>query len=156
MFCLECFALTKTVLNIPSSIDVIFVQSPRKALAPTQLETTTKLPKLDFGKELATPNKDNDKSFAKDDGTVSKLDGEPVMEFNPELEPLLRENPRRFVIFPIEYEDIWKMYKKVTVYYRQYMVIKDISIASVKKTFNCANLQVYYTNIIIYFNLRFI
>ncbi|KAK7106517.1 hypothetical protein V1264_017766 [Littorina saxatilis] len=29
-----------------------------------------------------------------------------------EDEPLLRENPRRFVIFPIEYHDIWKMYKK--------------------------------------------
>lgn len=27
-------------------------------------------------------------------------------------EPLLRENPRRFVIFPIEYHDIWQMYKK--------------------------------------------
>ncbi|GIX85833.1 ribonucleoside-diphosphate reductase subunit M2 [Caerostris darwini] len=27
-------------------------------------------------------------------------------------EPLLRENPRRFVIFPIVYQDIWKMYKK--------------------------------------------
>ncbi|GBM18444.1 Ribonucleoside-diphosphate reductase subunit M2 [Araneus ventricosus] len=27
-------------------------------------------------------------------------------------EPLLRENPRRFVIFPIEYQDIWQMYKK--------------------------------------------
>ncbi|GLH07652.1 Ribonucleoside-diphosphate reductase subunit M2 [Gryllus bimaculatus] len=32
--------------------------------------------------------------------------------FDPELEPLLRENPRRFVIFPIQYEDIWRMYKK--------------------------------------------
>lgn len=29
-----------------------------------------------------------------------------------EDEPLLRENPRRFVVFPIEYHDIWKMYKK--------------------------------------------
>ncbi|PVD23431.1 hypothetical protein C0Q70_16700 [Pomacea canaliculata] len=27
-------------------------------------------------------------------------------------EPLLRDNPRRFVVFPIEYHDIWKMYKK--------------------------------------------
>lgn len=27
-------------------------------------------------------------------------------------EPLLRDNPRRFVIFPIQYEDIWQMYKK--------------------------------------------
>lgn len=27
-------------------------------------------------------------------------------------EPLLRKNPRRFVIFPIQYPDIWKMYKQ--------------------------------------------
>lgn len=32
--------------------------------------------------------------------------------FDPQLEPLLRENPRRFVIFPIQYPDIWQMYKK--------------------------------------------
>jgi hypothetical protein len=29
-----------------------------------------------------------------------------------EDEPLLRENPRRFVVFPIQYHDIWQMYKK--------------------------------------------
>ncbi len=27
-------------------------------------------------------------------------------------EPLLKENPRRFVVFPINYPDIWKFYKK--------------------------------------------
>ena len=27
-------------------------------------------------------------------------------------EPLLTENPRRFVILPIQYSDIWRMYKK--------------------------------------------
>ena len=27
-------------------------------------------------------------------------------------EPLLQENPGRFVIFPIQHEDIWEMYKK--------------------------------------------
>lgn len=27
-------------------------------------------------------------------------------------EPLLRENPNRFVMFPIQYHDIWQMYKK--------------------------------------------
>ncbi|XP_038142965.1 ribonucleoside-diphosphate reductase subunit M2 B [Cyprinodon tularosa] len=31
---------------------------------------------------------------------------------NAEDEPLLRENPRRFVVFPIQYPDIWKMYKQ--------------------------------------------
>ncbi|XP_068093843.1 ribonucleoside-diphosphate reductase subunit M2 B isoform X2 [Hyperolius riggenbachi] len=29
-----------------------------------------------------------------------------------EDEPLLRKNPRRFVIYPIQYSDMWKMYKK--------------------------------------------
>ena len=28
------------------------------------------------------------------------------------LEPLLQENPHRFVLFPIEYDDIWNMYKQ--------------------------------------------
>lgn len=37
-----------------------------------------------------------------------------TMDFNPELEPLLRENPKRFVVFPIQYKDIWDMYKKVS------------------------------------------
>ncbi|CAB3239589.1 unnamed protein product [Arctia plantaginis] len=35
-----------------------------------------------------------------------------VVQFDPQLEPLLRDNPRRFVIFPIKYPDIWQMYKK--------------------------------------------
>jgi ribonucleotide reductase beta subunit family protein with ferritin-like domain len=29
----------------------------------------------------------------------------------PLEEPLLEENPNRFVLFPIKYSDIWKMYK---------------------------------------------
>ncbi|CAH1115595.1 unnamed protein product [Psylliodes chrysocephalus] len=33
-------------------------------------------------------------------------------DFDPELEPLLRDNPRRFVVFPIEYPDIWAKYKE--------------------------------------------
>jgi ribonucleoside-diphosphate reductase subunit M2 len=28
------------------------------------------------------------------------------------LEPILQENPNRFVLFPIEHDDIWQMYKK--------------------------------------------
>lgn len=43
----------------------------------------------------------------------SAIKFEPTMAFDPELEPLLRENKDRFVIFPIKYKDIWEMYKKV-------------------------------------------
>lgn len=39
-------------------------------------------------------------------------DGDSSSNFDPELEPLLRENPRRFVVFPIQYPDIWAMYKE--------------------------------------------
>jgi len=35
-----------------------------------------------------------------------------VALFNKELEPLLKDNPQRFVIFPIQYDDIFAMYKK--------------------------------------------
>nr|CAB3265789.1 ribonucleoside-diphosphate reductase subunit M2 B [Phallusia mammillata] len=37
---------------------------------------------------------------------------EIVRKNDKETEPLLRDNPRRFVIFPIQYHDIWRMYKK--------------------------------------------
>lgn len=37
---------------------------------------------------------------------------EEQVNFDPELEPLLRENPKRFVVFPIEYPDIWAKYKE--------------------------------------------
>jgi len=35
-----------------------------------------------------------------------------VINNSDQDEPLLRENPRRFVMFPIQYPDIWEMYKK--------------------------------------------
>ena len=31
---------------------------------------------------------------------------------SPLAEPLLEENPRRFVLLPIQYPDIWRMYKE--------------------------------------------
>ncbi|KAK4300357.1 hypothetical protein Pmani_027437 [Petrolisthes manimaculis] len=39
-------------------------------------------------------------------------DKKKVLAVNKEQEPLLRENPGRFVIFPIGYQDIFQMYKK--------------------------------------------
>lgn len=43
--------------------------------------------------------------------TKDEID-ENTANFDPELEPLLRENPKRFVVFPIEYPDIWAKYKE--------------------------------------------
>ncbi|KAI3364675.1 hypothetical protein L3Q82_011450 [Scortum barcoo] len=49
--------------------------------------------------------------------TARKIFDEPAPKAvkkssSEEEEPLLKENPRRFVIFPIQYHDIWQMYKK--------------------------------------------
>ncbi|XP_063617087.1 ribonucleoside-diphosphate reductase subunit M2 [Cydia splendana] len=52
----------------------------------------------------------NVKEEKSDTMDVEKTEEAPA--FDPQLEPLLRENPRRFVIFPIQYNDIWQMYKK--------------------------------------------
>lgn len=35
-----------------------------------------------------------------------------LQEFNSEMEPLLEESNKRFVLFPIQYPGIWEMYKK--------------------------------------------
>uniref|UniRef100_A0A8C5PP26 ribonucleoside-diphosphate reductase n=1 Tax=Leptobrachium leishanense TaxID=445787 RepID=A0A8C5PP26_9ANUR len=37
---------------------------------------------------------------------------ETAQVYSAQDEPLLRDNPHRFVIFPIQYHDIWQMYKK--------------------------------------------
>jgi len=48
--------------------------------------------------------------------TQSIIDAKPMkvgkFDDQNQLEPLLQENPNRFVLFPIKYHDIWMMYKQ--------------------------------------------
>lgn len=62
-------------------------------------------------KEKETVNEDVVTSSSTEVGAIAHRS--PSYEFDPSKEPLLRDNPRRFVIFPIQYQDIWQMYKKV-------------------------------------------
>lgn len=41
-----------------------------------------------------------------------KEEKENSSSYDPSIEPLLKDNPRRFVVFPIQFHDIWQMYKK--------------------------------------------
>jgi len=45
-------------------------------------------------------------------GDPSRLMPDNSLKALEKDEPLLKENPRRFVILPIQYDSIWKMYKK--------------------------------------------
>lgn len=73
-----------------------------------------KLPKLKGMDDVCNPDQtpmEKEETVSSTTTVVAKKN--VVYEFDPSKEPLLRDNPRRFVIFPIEYQDIWKMYKKV-------------------------------------------
>uniref|UniRef100_A0A8D0BFV5 Ribonucleoside-diphosphate reductase subunit M2 n=1 Tax=Salvator merianae TaxID=96440 RepID=A0A8D0BFV5_SALMN len=68
-------------------------------------------PSLNATRVLAT--KTARKIFQEPSREEETLTGEKQLPSSTvEEEPLLRDNPRRFVIFPIQYHDIWQMYKK--------------------------------------------
>lgn len=64
----------------------------------------------------------------KDDTMEVVKTEEATQEFDPQLEPLLRENPRRFVIFPIQYKDIWQMYKKAEA---SFWTVEEVDLSKV-------------------------
>lgn len=110
-----------SILFLIEIIKSFYRQSPRKALSETAPSgvVANKQPKLDFdfiepASKPATvvPAVQQTIVSGSVDASVSKLPASQLNAFDPELEPLLRNNPNRFVIFPIEYEDIWRMYKK--------------------------------------------
>ena len=55
------------------------------------------------------------------------------MTVNFSEEPLLRENPNRFVILPIQYDDIWRMYKKAQA---SFWTAEEVDLEKVSKQFN--------------------
>jgi len=57
-------------------------------------------------------NKENKNVVTGGKAVVEKQQKTVLKEEHLETEPLLKENPRRFVILPIQYGDIWQMYKK--------------------------------------------
>lgn len=95
------------------------------ALESLKMESPIKKPQFD-----TEANKENvlDARYQSDEVAVP-IKGIPVLEEEPAkpapeatvaegikeeeaIEPILQENPQRFVLFPIKYHEIWQMYKK--------------------------------------------
>ena len=54
-----------------------------------------------------------DKKITKKEETKVDIDLKKDLDLNITVEePILKENPNRFVLFPIQHADIWEMYKK--------------------------------------------
>jgi len=76
---------------------------------------TESINKLNIDKEnqvlkQKVSNVENVKIIKADSPKKLALNKAPTV--NKEIEPLLKDNPQRFVIFPIQYDDIFAMYKK--------------------------------------------
>ena len=68
--------------------------------------TLTSIENLSINKE----NPGTVKTGKKEVKDITNSDKQAVANFSNE--PLLAENPHRFVILPIQYDDIWRMYKQ--------------------------------------------
>lgn len=90
------------------------------ARAPLSLKDENKISSkmngLSLDKENTPPSLNSTRILASK--TARKIFSDSTSKSSPQSksssseEPLLKENPRRFVIFPIQYHDIWTMYKK--------------------------------------------
>lgn len=78
--------------------------STKENIAP-DAQLSAKLEQLSLSKN--DQQREQPEGASKDSIHLSKH-----VDFDVELEPMLRDNPQRFVLFPIQYEDIWQMYKK--------------------------------------------
>ncbi|XXH04653.1 hypothetical protein Hte_011071 [Hypoxylon texense] len=95
--------------------------SKKAASAIESLKMESPVKKLDFsGKENASFDVDvetiaNEIESQKPVGKEQekeKLPVAPTIKVEEADEPILQENPNRFVLFPIKYHEIWQMYKK--------------------------------------------
>eukprot|EP00121_Abeoforma_whisleri_P001955 Awhi_evm1s1750 len=68
---------------------------------------TSEINSPSFDKNTAPAMKSLEKSLA-----AASLENAKKREAEAEVEPLLRPNPNRFVLFPIQYHEVWQMYKK--------------------------------------------
>ena len=114
-------------INIISVGDIVTVNILTSSIHQQIFETpstiTIKMPLQEIGNlALYADNKENLVEGKKEgsgnlkqrlpSGEPSRLKPDNSLKILEKEEPLLKENPRRFVILPIQYDAIWKMYKK--------------------------------------------
>lgn len=88
--------------NISEHMEKVSIKNVRKALSESGANVTLAT--------MESQEKQEQKDTVKLE--MSAVPSSEQAPFDPSIEPLLRDNPRRFVIFPIQYHDIWQMYKK--------------------------------------------
>lgn len=102
--------------NISENMERFSLKSPRKVLTDNVSNVRNgKIPMFNADSQMKTQQQQQHQQVlasSTNSTAVTSLANKEPTPFDPQLEPLLKENPRRFVIFPIQYQDIWEMYKK--------------------------------------------
>ncbi|XP_001654749.2 ribonucleoside-diphosphate reductase subunit M2 isoform X2 [Aedes aegypti] len=96
--------------NITENMEKISIKNARKVLTESGANVAQKMDYQDEKEQTVDSGSIDPKELAKNE--LSAAQKREQTPFDPSIEPLLKENPRRFVIFPIQYHDIWQMYKK--------------------------------------------
>merc|ERR1712241_248636 len=92
--------------STPLTFQTLTLNTPLSRENKMTLTSIENLPISLSDKENAKLSKDTNGKLAKKDITETAM----AVDFSEE--PLLKDNPNRFVILPIQYDDIWRMYKK--------------------------------------------
>merc|ERR1711936_851359 len=92
--------------SIPLTFQTLTLNTPLSRENKMTLTSIENLP-------ISLSDKENAQLSKEKNGKVPKKDiTETAMAVDFSQEPLLKDNPNRFVILPIQYDDIWSMYKK--------------------------------------------
>ncbi|XP_055836701.1 ribonucleoside-diphosphate reductase subunit M2 [Episyrphus balteatus] len=99
--------------NISENMERFSLKSPRKILTDNVSNVRNgQIPMFNADSHMKVVQPQQQVLSSPASSAATSLVNKETTPFDPQLEPLLKENPRRFVIFPIQYQDIWEMYKK--------------------------------------------
>ena len=92
--------------------------------------TLTSIENLPISLSDTKENEQQTTSSAKQTKTGKKDITRSEMAVDFSQEPLLKDNPNRFVILPIQYDDIWRMYKKAQA---SFWTAEEVDLEKVKQ-----------------------
>ncbi|KIM25498.1 hypothetical protein M408DRAFT_74108 [Serendipita vermifera MAFF 305830] len=96
------------------SAAVYSTPTSKAANALTDLSLTTPVKNVDLASKLAAAPAEQQTEAAAEEAPIEdfRLRFVGDVDIDEKDEPLLKESQRRFVLFPIQYHEIWQMYKK--------------------------------------------
>lgn len=120
-------ARTVKELNIIPSSETPLKTIPEKGRTVSSSDTVFS---SDFNDQLSISSGETDQAHTQDNLNFNKeITDHKYLELEGILtqEPLLQDNPNRFVLFPIQHHDVWDMYKKAEA---SFWTAEEIDLAS--------------------------